>query len=173
MRGQSLWFEWISGSHHQRTDGSLQSSRKDPDYGYIKPHNSGRVHNHLSRTGAGAVSGTDPVRLMYVDLGPSSSLLKAMCFSMRMLRGEQITVPRRSASALFFNVEGHGETVVDGDVLPWQGCDTMACPSFASVGHRNAASTEPRILFQFDDGPIQYKLDYYEDENLRPQAGAK
>lgn len=117
---------------------------------------------------------SDPIHMMYVNPESGASLLETMCFSVRMLRpSEAVSVPRRSASAIFFALEGAGETVIDGEEVAWKKFDTIACPSFATIQHRNASNFEPAFLLQVDDGPAQFKLGYYEDEHLRLQGITK
>jgi len=85
-----------------------------------------------------------------------------------MLRpGEEAIVPRRSASAVFQALEGEGESIIDGQAFAWSQHDTVACPTFAQVTHRNASSRKPAFLLQVDDGPLQRKLGFYEEEAAR------
>jgi gentisate 1,2-dioxygenase len=110
----------------------------------------------------------DQVHLMFVNPESGASLLETMCFSVRMLRpGEEIVVPRRSASAVFQILEGDGECVIDDQTLSWSAHDTVACPTFAEVTHRNASNSKPAFLLQVDDGPLQHKLGFYEEEAAR------
>jgi gentisate 1,2-dioxygenase len=107
----------------------------------------------------------DQVHLMFVNPESGASLLETMCFSVRMLRpGEEVVVPRRSASAVFQILEGDGECVIDDQALSWSAHDTVACPTFAEVTHRNASNSKPAFLLQVDDGPLQHKLGFYEEE---------
>jgi gentisate 1,2-dioxygenase len=107
----------------------------------------------------------DPIHLMFVNPESGASLLETMCFSVRMLRpGEEISVPRRSASAIFQILEGEGESVIDDQAFSWNPHDTVACPTFAQVTHRNASNSRPAFLLQVDDGPLQHKLGFYEEE---------
>jgi hypothetical protein len=40
------------------------------------------------------------------------------------------------------------------------------CPTFAQVTHRNRSMRQPAFLLQVDDGPLQSKLGFYEEEPL-------
>lgn len=114
-----------------------------------------------------------PVHLMFVNPESGASLLETMCFSVRMLRpGEEIDVPRRSASAVFQILEGEGECVIDDQEFAWSAHDTIACPTFAQVKHRNASNRRPAFLLQVDDAPLQSKLGFYEEEPPHENAGA-
>jgi gentisate 1,2-dioxygenase len=107
----------------------------------------------------------DPVHLMFVNPESGASLLETMCFSVRMLRpGEEIVVPRRSASAVFQILEGEGESIIDDQAFSWGTHDTVACPTFAQVTHRNASNRKPAFFLQVDDAPLQSKLGFYEEE---------
>jgi len=115
----------------------------------------------------------DPVHLMFVNPESGASLLETMCFSVRMLRpGEEVVVPRRSVSAVFQALEGEGECIIDNQAFSWSAHDTVACPTFAQVTHRNASNRKPAFLLQVDDGPLQSKLGFYEDEAAHSDLSA-
>jgi gentisate 1,2-dioxygenase len=107
----------------------------------------------------------DPIHLMFVNPESGASLLETMCFSVRMLRpGEEVVVPRRSASAVFQILDGEGECVIDDRLFSWSTYDTIACPTFAQVTYRNTSMRKPAFLLQVDDSPLQSKLGFYEEE---------
>jgi gentisate 1,2-dioxygenase len=110
----------------------------------------------------------EPIHMMLVNPESGASLLETMCFSVRMLRpGEEVFVPRRSASAVFQVVEGEGESVIDEQAFSWSTHDTIACPTFAEVTHRNTSTKKSAYLLQVDDGPMQSKLGFYEEERVQ------
>ena len=114
---------------------------------------------------AGRAAMRDPIHLMFVNPESGASLLETMSFSVRMLRpGEEVAVPRRSASAVFQMLEGEGECIIDGKAFSWNAHDTVACPTFAQVTHRNTSNSRPAFLLQVDDAPLQTKLGFYEEE---------
>jgi gentisate 1,2-dioxygenase len=114
----------------------------------------------------------DPIHLMFVNPESGASLLETMCFSVRMLRpGEEVAVPRRSASAIFQVLDGEGECIIDDRQFSWSTHDTIACPTFAQVTHRNTSKRKPAILFQVDDAPLQSKLGFYEEEPVQNKLG--
>ena len=107
----------------------------------------------------------DPIHLMFVNPESGASLLETMSFSVRMLRpGEEVVVQRRSASAVFQGLEGEGESIIDDQAFSWNAHDTIACPTFAQVTHRNGSNRKPVFLLQVDDGPLQSKLGFYEED---------
>jgi gentisate 1,2-dioxygenase len=113
----------------------------------------------------------EPIHLMFVNPESGTSLLETMCFSVRMLRpGEEVFVPRRSASAVFQILEGEGESVIDDRPFPWSAHDTIACPTFAQVTHRNTSTKQPAFLLQVDDAPLQSKLGFYEEEPIQSRS---
>lgn len=115
----------------------------------------------------------DPIHLMFVNPESGACLLETMCFSVRMLRpGEEVKVPRRSASAIFQILEGDGECVIDDRPFSWFTHDTIACPTFAQVTHRNTSTRKPAFLLQVDDGPLQSKLGFYEEDLHGPSERA-
>ena len=80
-----------------------------------------------------------------------------------MLRpGEELRMPRRSASSVFHVVEGGGTATVDGVVMPFGECDTFAAPTHAEIRLANASSKTPACVFIVDDAPLHRKLGFYE-----------
>jgi gentisate 1,2-dioxygenase len=63
-------------------------------------------------------------------------------------------------------LEGEGECIIDDKTFYWNGHDTIACPTFAQVIHRNTSMRKVACLLQVDDGPPQSKLGFYEEEPL-------
>jgi gentisate 1,2-dioxygenase len=115
----------------------------------------------------------ETIHMMFVNPESGASLLETMCFSVRMLRpGEEVAVPRRSASAIFQILEGAGECIIDDRQFSWSAHDTIACPTFAQVTHRNTSTRAPAFLLQVDDGPTQSKLGFYEEEPAHSRLSA-
>ncbi len=114
----------------------------------------------------GFASGSGPrelVRLAYVNPETGRECLPTLGFSALMLRpGEEIALPRRSASAIFHVVEGTGEAQIDGAEIAWTEADTFAAPTHAEISLRNKAGDAPAFLFSVDDAPIQRSLGIYE-----------
>jgi gentisate 1,2-dioxygenase len=89
--------------------------------------------------------------------------LAALGFSALQLRpGEELRLPRRSASAVLHVVDGSGTALVDDATHRFETADTMAVPTHADVRLANASSTAPAYLFVVDDAPLQRKLGIYE-----------
>jgi len=59
-----------------------------------------------------------------------------------------------------------GECIIDDRTFYWNGHDTIACPTFPQVINRNTSMRKVACLLQVDDGPLQSKLGFYEEEPL-------
>jgi gentisate 1,2-dioxygenase len=72
--------------------------------------------------------------------------------------------PHRSTDASVFCVrEGHGESVVNGQVIQWRAGDVFVAPSWSAIAHRAA---EKAVLFSFSDRPAQKTLGLWREERL-------
>lgn len=112
---------------------------------------------------ASAAGPREPVHLAYVNPETGEDCLPILGFSAQMLRpGEEVAVPRRSASSVLHVIEGRGESEIDGTVLAWGQSDTIAIPTYADVRHR-ASGPGPAFLFHMDDAPLHRKLHVYEE----------
>ncbi|RJF86352.1 cupin domain-containing protein [Oleomonas cavernae] len=113
---------------------------------------------------AGACNAGEPVQLAYVNPETGMECLPTLGFSALMLRpGEELTLQRRSASALFHVIEGEGTAEIDGVTLGFAEADSMAVPTHAAVALANRSSNKPAFLFVIDDAPMQRKLGFYEE----------
>ncbi len=104
-----------------------------------------------------------PVHLAYVNPETGRECLPTLGFSAIQLRpGEQVKLPRRSASAVLHGVEGHGSIVIDETSLAFGEADTVAVPTHANVTLVNGSGSQPAYLFMVDDAPLHRKLGFYE-----------
>ena len=117
----------------------------------------------------GYASGCGPdesVRLAYINPETGRECLPTLGFSALMLRpGEEIRLPRRSASVVFHVVEGSGTAKIDEIDIDWTEADTFAAPTNADVRLHNSADATPGFLFSVDDAPMQRSLAIYETFN--------
>lgn len=105
----------------------------------------------------------EPVQLAYVNPETGTECLPTLGFSALLLRpGEELLLPRSSASTVVHVAEGHGQAVVDGETMQWNEADTFAAPTHASIRVVNSSALEPAYLFLVDDAPLQRKLGIYE-----------
>lgn len=63
----------------------------------------------------------------------------------------------------FYVVDGEGESEIDAATFRWSTSDSLACPTYARIRHRNASSSKAAYLLQIDDAPLQPKLGFYEE----------
>lgn len=113
---------------------------------------------------ASACSPGERVQLAYVNPETGQECLPTLGFSALMLRpGEELRLPRRSASALIHVIEGEGEAEIDGETLVFAEADSIAVPTHADVGLANRSVGRPAFLFVIDDAPMQRKLGFYEE----------
>lgn len=113
---------------------------------------------------AGAAGPGDTLHLAYVNPHTGDECLPIMGFSALMLRpGEEISMARRSASAVLHGIEGRGQANIDGQSLDFEEHDTIAVPTHAVLKIRNGSASKPAFLFMVDDAPMQRKLGYYEE----------
>lgn len=105
----------------------------------------------------------EAVQLAYVNPETGRECLAVLGFSALQLRpGEELRLPRRSASAVLHVVDGSGTALVDDATLRFETADTLAIPTHADVRLANASSKAPAYLFVVDDAPLQRKLGIYE-----------
>lgn len=105
----------------------------------------------------------EAVHLAYINPETGQECLPTLGFSALMLRpGEELKLPKRSASSCFHVVEGEGTVLIDGVSQKFEEADTMAAPTHAEITLANASGTAPAYLFMVDDAPLHRKLGIYE-----------
>lgn len=105
----------------------------------------------------------EAVHLAYINPETGQECLPTLGFSALMLRpGEELKLPKRSASSCFHVVEGEGTALIDGVSQKFAEADTMAAPTHAEITLANASGTAPAYLFMVDDAPLHRKLGIYE-----------
>jgi gentisate 1,2-dioxygenase len=103
------------------------------------------------------------VHVAYVNPETGQECMASLGFSALMLRpGEELRLPKRSASAVLHGVEGGGTATVDGTAFAFGESDTIAVPTHAEVVLGNASAKAPAFLFMVDDAPLHRKLGFYE-----------
>jgi len=104
------------------------------------------------------------VHLAYVNPETGEECMPVLGFSAIMLRpGEEVSMVKRSCSAVFKVVEGQGQAEIDGSEFNWDVHDIMAVPTHARVKICNSSSKSPAFLFLIDDAPLQRKIRIYEE----------
>lgn len=97
-----------------------------------------------------------------VNGGPTLPTLS--CWIQRLRPGFDGVAHRHTSSAVYFVVDGEGETEVEGKVLRWGANDSFALPGWAWHRHRNLSSKHPALLFSVNDAPMVSLLGLYYEE---------
>jgi gentisate 1,2-dioxygenase len=112
---------------------------------------------------AGDTEAGAPVHLAYVNPETGGECLPTLGFSSLMLRpGEEVALPRDSASAVFHIVEGDVQADVAGATIAATEADVFAAPAHAQTRLANRSATRAAFLFRIDDAPLQRKIGIYE-----------
>ena len=89
-----------------------------------------------------------------------------------MLRpGEKLRAHRHTGSAVYYVVQGNGETIIDGRRFAWGKGDIIALPSWALHGHANLSSRDAAVLFSIQDRPVLEALGLYKEESFGENGG--
>jgi len=107
----------------------------------------------------------DGVSLEYVNPITGGPTLPTLSCWIQMLRpGESTERHRHTSSAVYFVVEGKGETAVGEERLAWSRHDAFAVPNWSWHQHRNRSKSEAAILFSVSDHPVFRALELYREE---------
>ena len=90
-----------------------------------------------------------------------------------MLRpGARLKAHRHTGSAVYYVVQGTGETIIDGVRFPWGRGDVITLPSWALARARQHVSPrDAAILFSIQDRPVLEALGLYREEALDANGG--
>jgi 1-hydroxy-2-naphthoate dioxygenase len=114
----------------------------------------------------GTVHPHDGVALDYVNPITGGSTLPTIACRIHWLPpGFEGKAHRRTASAVFFAVEGQGTAVIENKELHWGRHDTVAVPNWSWLRLSNRSRTEPAILFSMSDAPILRTFGLYREES--------
>ena len=114
---------------------------------------------------AAAAPADQPVALSYVNSKTGAPPLPTMGCECQWLRpGEAPRAARSTASAVYYVLEGRGESRIGDALLAWEEGDTFVAPAWHFVEHRNAAPSAPACLFQFNDEPALRALGLWGEE---------
>ena len=114
----------------------------------------------------------DGVALEYQHPQTGGPVLPTMACWVQLLRpGERTQAHRHTGSAVYYAVQGEGETVIDGQRFVWGKGDVVCVPSWAAHEHANASSSADAILFSIQDTPVLEKLGLYREEAYAETAG--
>lgn len=112
----------------------------------------------------------DGIILEYVNPITSGPTLPTMSCRAQLLRsGENTHAHRSTSSTIYFVIEGHGSTVINGMEFSWSKGDVFVVPTWAWHEHRNRHGDS--FLFSMTDQPVLEKLGLLREEALLENAG--
>jgi gentisate 1,2-dioxygenase len=114
----------------------------------------------------------DDIALEYTHPQTGGAVLPTMACWIQMIRpGKRLRAHRHTGSAVYYVVEGAGETIIDGCRFAWGKGDILVLPSWALHEHANLSSREPAVLFSIQDRPVLEALGLYREESLAEGDG--
>jgi gentisate 1,2-dioxygenase len=114
----------------------------------------------------------DDIALEYTHPQTGQALLPTMACWIQMIRpGKRLAAHRHTGSAVFYVVQGTGETIIDGCRFAWGRGDIIALPSWALHEHVNLSPHEDAVLFSIQDRPVLEALGLYREEPLEENGG--
>jgi gentisate 1,2-dioxygenase len=114
----------------------------------------------------------DGIALEYTHPQTGGPVLPTMACWIQMLRpGERLRAHRHTGSAVYYVVQGAGETIIDGRRFAWSKGDIIALPPWALHEHANASPRDPAVLFSIQDRPVLEALGLYREEALTERDG--
>src|SRR5512147_62168 len=114
----------------------------------------------------------DGVALEYRHPQTGGPVMPTMACWIQLLRpGERTRAHRHTGSAVYYVVQGQGESVIDGQRFVWSQGSIIAQPSWALHEHINTSVSEDAVLFSIQDTPVLEKLALYYEEPLVENGG--
>src|SRR5262249_24959138 len=114
----------------------------------------------------------DDIALEYTHPQTGRALLPTMACWIQMIRpGRRLKAHRHTGSAVYYVVEGQGETIIDGRRLAWGNGDILVLPSWALHEHANTSSRDAAVLFSIQDRPVLEALGLYQEAEFADNGG--
>jgi gentisate 1,2-dioxygenase len=114
----------------------------------------------------------DDIALEYTHPQTGGALLPTMGCWVQMLRpGARLKAHRHTGSAVYYVVQGQGESIIDGVRFAWGQGDIITLPSWALHEHANLSPRDPAILFSIQDRPVLTALGLYREEAFGDNGG--
>ncbi len=114
----------------------------------------------------------DDISLEYTHPQTGRSVLPTMACWIQMLRpGARLTAHRHTGSAVYYVVEGAGETIIDGCRFTWGKGDIITLPAWALHEHANLSARDAAVLFSIQDRPVLEALGLYRQEAYTGNGG--
>jgi gentisate 1,2-dioxygenase len=121
---------------------------------------------------AGESNPFDDVMMEYVDPATGGSVYRTFACCIQMIRpGVRTRAHRQASCAVYYVLEGNGQSVIDGQVYDWGAGDFFVVPFYFWHEHANNGD-EPAILFSLQDFPLMKNLDIYREEPHREEHQA-
>jgi gentisate 1,2-dioxygenase len=114
----------------------------------------------------------DDIALEYTHPQTGRALLPTMACWIQMLRpGRRLAAHRHTGSAVYYVVEGTGETIIDGRRFSWGKGDILVLPSWALHEHANLSTRDAAVLFSIQDRPVLDALGLYQEQAFTENGG--
>jgi gentisate 1,2-dioxygenase len=114
----------------------------------------------------------DGIALEYTHPQTGGALLPTMACWIQMIRpGERLKAHRQTGSAVYYVVQGTGETIIDGRRFAWGKGDIITLPSWALHEHANRSTRDAAVLFSIQDRPVLEALGLYREEAYTDNGG--
>jgi gentisate 1,2-dioxygenase len=131
-----------------------------------------KTHQSLGALRDAAGDEWDDLSLEYTHPQTGRALLPTMACWVQMIRpGKRLKAHRHTGSAVYYVVQGSGETVIDGSRFVWERGDIIVLPSWALHEHANRSSRDAAILFSIQDRPVLEALGLYREEPYFDNGG--
>jgi gentisate 1,2-dioxygenase len=114
----------------------------------------------------------DDLALEYIHPQTGGALLPTMSCWIQMLRpSKRLKAHRHTGSAVYYVVQGTGETIIDSVRFAWGQGDIIVLPPWALHEHANTSSRDAAILFSIQDRPVLESLGLYREEAMTESGG--
>jgi gentisate 1,2-dioxygenase len=114
----------------------------------------------------------DGVALQYTHPQTGGALLPTMACWIQLLRpGTRLHAHRHTGSAVYYVVQGTGESIIDGCRFAWGRGDIITLPAWALHEHANLSSRDAAVLFSIQDRPVLEALGLYREEPYADNGG--
>jgi 1-hydroxy-2-naphthoate dioxygenase len=132
------------------------------------------MESHLQRVAATSDgSAFDGVALEYSDpLTGGPTLPTLTCWASWIKPGQKLVPHRRTSSAVYHVIRGHGRATVGGIDLEFGPRDSFCVPNWAWHHIENASNGEELVLFSVHDIPVLRALGLYREDPVG-QVGAQ
>jgi 1-hydroxy-2-naphthoate dioxygenase len=136
----------------------------DAERGLAVAYKWSSTYDQLKRLAHKEGSPHDGVILEYVNPITGGAALPTMDCHAQMLRGgEETKTHRHTSGAVYFVIQGEGETVAGDQGLRWSKGDGFVVPNWCPHRHRNLVRDDA-LLFSVSDAPLLKAAQLYREE---------